>query len=295
MRKLAFLYLCLAMTCLTLLRCSLDPLDMPSWDVEINLPVLTETYTLSDLAEDEDAVKVLGDSLYVEVTKQLTEVDLTGRFDFSPYRGGFGARIGAFEVKTIQPAGTYFTIGDLWGDAGAFSGRVEVPPFCFPGPGEPVASGAIYLGDDFAWAQVESGIVDVAVENNLEVPLGDPAGGCPLVLRVSWYGGEWDSVVFDEPVPPGGVSEVEVSLAGRMIANSIGLKMRGGSPGSDDRYRGGPAGHQRKPRAGESPPATLRIAAPHHYRGFDQGGAGGHSKRSAGPGSVQQSSGRPVG
>jgi hypothetical protein len=233
MRKLAFLYLCVATTSLVLLSCSLEPFDMPSWDVELNLPVLTEDYTFQDLADDEEAIKVLNDSLYVEITEALTDVDLAGRFEFNPYEGGFGAAIGAFEVPAIDPAATSFTLGEVWEDAAVFSGHYVVPPFCFPGAGEPVASKAISLGDDFAWADVETGTVELTVENNLEVPLGDPAGGCPFVLRVSWSGAAWDSVVFDEPIPAGESREAEVELAGETIANSFMVSMSGGSPGSE--------------------------------------------------------------
>ncbi len=233
MRKLAFLYLFLASTCLVLPSCSLEPFETPSWDVELNLPVLTEDYTFRDLADEEGAISILGDSLYIEITEALTETDLEGRFDFNPYEGGFGARIGAFEVKAIESAHTAFTVGEVWEGAGAFSGHLEVPPFCFPAAGGPTPYRTVGLGDDFAWARIETGALDVTVENNLEVPLGDTSHGCPFVLRVSWYGGVWDSVVFDGPIPPGESREIEIDLAGQTIANSIQVSIAGGSPGSD--------------------------------------------------------------
>lgn len=233
MRKLAFLCLFLGLTCFFLPSCSLEPLDMPSWDIEVNLPVFTEDYTFHDLADDEEAIKVLNDSLYIEITEALTETDLAGRFDFNPYQGDFGASIGAFEVKAIDPASTAFTVGEVWEEAALFSGYFEVPPFCFPAAGVPIPSRAIDLGDDFAWAEVKTGTLDIRVDNNLEVPLGDPSRGCPLVLRVNWYGGAWDSLVFEQLIPAGESREVEMDLAGRTIANSILVSMRGGSPGSD--------------------------------------------------------------
>lgn len=205
---------------------------MPSWDVELNLPVLTEDYTFQDLADDEEAIKVLGDSLIIEITEALTDVDLAGRFNFNPYEGDFGAEIGPFEVKAIDPGTTSFTIGEVWEDAAMFSGYFEVPPFCFPPAGGPMPSKTIDLGEDFTWADVETGAIDITVENRLEVPLGDPSGGCPFVLRVSWYGGVWDSVVFDEPIPAGEARGIEVGLAGRTIANTVMVSMSGGSPGS---------------------------------------------------------------
>ena len=237
MRKLAFLYLrlylCLGFASLSFLSCSIEPFEAPSWDVEINLPVLTEDYTFQDLADDEEAIKVLGDSIFVEITEALSETDLEGRFDFNPYEGSFGARIGPFEVKAIDPASTAFTVGEVWEEAALFSGYFEVPPFCFPGAGEPTPYKAIDLGEDFAWAEVEMGMLDLRVDNNLEVPLGDPARGCPFMLRVNWYGGAWDSVVFEEPIPAGESREVQMNLAGKTIANTIQVSMSGGSPGSE--------------------------------------------------------------
>lgn len=233
MRKLAFLYLCLSLACLVLLRCSLEPFDMPSWDVQVNLPVLTEDYTLEDLADDEEAIKVLNDSMYVQITEALAEVDLAGRFDFNPCEGDFSVAIGAFQMTAIEPVATCFTIGDVWGEAALFSGHLEVPPFCFPGAGGPAPSKAVYLGDEFAWVDVETGLVEITVENRLQVPLGDPSRGCPFVLMVSWHGGTWDSLVFEEPIPAGGSREAEVNLAGGTISSSIMVSMSGGSPGSE--------------------------------------------------------------
>ncbi len=233
MRKLAFLYLFLALTYIALQSCSIDPFESPSWDVELNLPVITEDYTMQDLADDEEAIKVVNDSLIVEVTETLSEVSLAGRFGLDPYQGEFGASIGAFEIKPIDPAGVAFTIGEVWDGAGALSGHLEVPPFCFPAAGEPFVSKAVDLGGQFAWAEVESGLLDITVENRLEVPLGDPAGGCPLIVRASLYGGIWDSVVFGGSIPAGEVRSVEVNLAGRTIANTVMVGMTGGSPGSE--------------------------------------------------------------
>jgi hypothetical protein len=233
MRKLAFLYICTALACLALLSCSLEPFDMPSWDVEINLPVLTEDYTFQDLADDEEAIKVVGDSLYIQISEALTEVDLAGRLDFNPYEGEFGAAIGAFEVKAIDPAATCFTVAEVWEQAAMFSGLIEVPPFCFPRAGGPTPSKAVSLGADFAWAEVGAGIIEIRVGNDLAVPLGAPLKGCPLVLRFCWYGDAWDSVVVDEPIPAGETAEVEIDLAGKTIANNVLVSIAGGSPGSD--------------------------------------------------------------
>ncbi len=233
MRKLAFLYPIVALACLVAFGCSLEPFDMPSWDVEINLPVLTEDYTFQDLAADEEAIKVVSDSLCVEITEALTEVDLAGRFGLAPYEGEFGARIGAFEVTAVGSAAVSFTIGEVWEDAAAFSGHVQVPPFCFPAPGGATASRTIDLGDDFVWAEVESGVLGITVENGMQVPLGDPSRGCPLVLRLDWWGAGSDSVAFDEPVPPGESAGAWIDLAGRTISNSVTISLRGGSPGSE--------------------------------------------------------------
>ena len=233
MRKLAFLYLCLAMASALHLRCSLEPFETPSWDVELNLPVLTEDYTFRDLADDEEAIRVLGDSLYIEITEALTGTDLGGRFAFNAYEGAFGVAIGAFEVAAMDSAGTAFSIAEVWEAAALFSGYLEVPPFCFPAPRLPTPCKTIDLGCAFAWAEVETGVLRIRVENNLAVSLGDPLRGCPLVIRVNWDGGAWDSVAFGEPIPAGESHETEMDLAGRTIASIFQVAMSGGSPGSD--------------------------------------------------------------
>jgi hypothetical protein len=228
MRKLAFLYLVPAVC----LGCSLETPQMPSWNLEINLPVLTESYSFRDLADDHEAVSVVNDSILVEVNRALGPLEFAGSFNLNPCLREFGARIGAFEIGTIPPSSAVFTIGEVWAGASALSGNASIPPFCFPLPEGPYPSKVIDLGGDFVWAEVESGRLGLTVANHLEVDMGDPLRGCPFVIMVDWSGGEWDSISFEQPIPAGGTAEIEMDLAGLIICNTPVITVKGGSPGS---------------------------------------------------------------
>ena len=76
-----FLYRCVILLCVLMClgACSVDPPTMPTWDVTLTLPVLTQEYTFADLADDEDLIEVVGDSLEIRVRQSMINLDFDGR------------------------------------------------------------------------------------------------------------------------------------------------------------------------------------------------------------------------
>ena len=215
-----------------LLGCSVESPEMPTWDVTVSIPVVTEAYTFRDLARDEEFLNVAGDSLEICIGKAMADLRLAGRLTLTDCEARFAVDLDAFRPDSIAPAEAVFTLEELWSGAEGSHGHAEVPQFCFPNPGEPAPGRSLDLGDSFEWIEVEDGSLLITVRNGLAVALGDPAGGCPLKVTVASEATYCDSCIAQAPIAAGCETTFSLSLAGRRIAPRVMVTIVGGSPGS---------------------------------------------------------------
>jgi hypothetical protein len=205
---------------------------MPSWDVTLSLPVVTEEYSFRDLAEDEDFLEIVGDSLDIRVKEPITELSFDDKLRLNADSQDFGVSLGSFRVDSIDAGHVAFTLGELWDDAPESGVLMEVMLFCFPDAGGMPVSRTIGMGDSYEYIEFTEGTLLVTVRNGLPVSLGDPGGGCPLRVEVTSGGDYTDSCVAGEAVGPGGETTFELDLAGSRITGEVEVTISGGSPGS---------------------------------------------------------------
>jgi hypothetical protein len=217
-----------------LLSCSVESPELPTWDVTVSIPVVTEEYTFRDLADDEEFLDVVGDSLEMSLSEAMTGLRLAGELTLDDCEEHFAVDLGAFDPDSIVPAEAVFTLEELWSGADDSEGYAEVPPFCFPEPGKAPPGRSLDVGDAFEWIEVDEGSLLVTVRNGLPVDLGDPSGGCPLKVRVGSGDTYGDSCIAHGPIPAGGETTFGLSLAGRHITAHLEVAILGGSPGSGD-------------------------------------------------------------
>ena len=213
--------------------CSLDPPQMPSWDVTLSLPVVTEEYSFRDLAEDEDFLTVVGDSLEIRVQEPITDLDFEGRLTVDAYSADFSVSLGSFKVDSISAGHVAFTLGELWDNAPGSTVWMEVTPFCFPDAGAMPLSRVIDMGDAYEYIEFSRGTLLVTVRNGSAVSLGHPTGGCPLRIIVTSGVDYTDSCVVGGPVGPNDEITFELDLAGSRLNREIEVTISGGSAGSD--------------------------------------------------------------
>ena len=166
------------------LCCSVDSPEMPSWDVTLSLPVVTEEYSFRDMADDEDFLEVTGDSLEIRVKEPITDLSFDNRLSLRADSEGFGVSLGSFLVDSIGAGYVTFSLGELWDNAPGSGVWMEVAPFCFPDSGGVPLTSTIDMGDSYEYIEFTEGILLVTVRNRLPVSLGNPGSGCPLRITV---------------------------------------------------------------------------------------------------------------
>ncbi len=206
---------------------------MPSWDVTLSLPVVTEEYSFRDMADDEDFLQVTGDSLEIRVKEPITELSFESKLSLSADSENFGVSLGSFQVDSIGAGHVTFTLGELWDDAPGSGVSMEVIPFCFPDSGGAPLTRTVDMGDSYGYIEFTEGSLLVTVRNGLPVSLGDPAAGCPFRITVVSGGDYTDSCVAGEAIGPGCESTFELDLGGSRITRDVEVTIVGGSTGSD--------------------------------------------------------------
>jgi hypothetical protein len=205
---------------------------MPSWDVTLNLPVVTEEYTFSDMAESEEFLEVVGDSMEIRVEESIAALHFGGRLNLESHTEEFGLGLDDLEIDPISEGNLAFVLGELWDEAYGQSDTLTVPPFFFPLEGDSIMR-TVDLGETLEWVEVESGTLEIDIHNGLPVVLGHEAAGCPLKLVVRCGDDYCDSCVAGGPLDPGEDGTYLLDLAGRRISRTVSVSISGGSPGSE--------------------------------------------------------------
>ena len=208
-------------------NCSFEKPSAPSWDVEVVIPLISKVYTVAELADDESSLSVDSTGmLNLQVDADLDEYYVGDQLDFDDIEQAFSLTLGTFSVDSPGSEFTSISLREIYSQADALDGQtVVVPGFSFESPKRTLDP---YEG--YSYAIIESGQIELAVSNNLAVPLGSP-----LTLEI-WHS-VLDTLVFSTTtstqIRPGTTETIILDLAGKKLPNQLAIRMTGDSPGSD--------------------------------------------------------------
>ncbi len=202
----------------------------PSWEVELNIPMLNQWIDLVDLLDDSEFRAVGDDSIYAfEFEETLERIEMGDDITIDGLDESVGQSIGNFTVPagpsvsaTIQFDAIYPPIAGLTG-------------FTVPVPGFSVPAGLtqdIPSLSAFTTVVIDTGTVSVNVTNRTEVPftslgvklLDDSTGGTEIVDIDVTAGGT-------DVLNHGETHVIPVSLAGKTLGNDLSIELYGSSPG----------------------------------------------------------------
>lgn len=206
--------------------CSFEKPSSPSWEVEIAIPLISKTYTMSEIAEDEDAItEDSTGTLTFEQTSALDEYLVGDQLDIEDQSDNFTLSLGSF---TIDSPGSEFTgveLREIYSEADIFDGQtVIIPGFTFETEKKPLQA-----YEDFSYVVIDSGSITLHVINQLVIPLG-----APITLEV------WDTVADtlivritnNTQIQAGSAQTFSSDLSGIKLPNQLSIRMSGVSPGS---------------------------------------------------------------
>lgn len=225
--NLVWLSLILISFTMTGFNCSFQKPSAPSWDVDVTIPLVSKVYTMEEIAEDQKSISADSTTglLSFEQTSELDEYRVGDQLDMADIENTFTLELGSFEIDSPGSEFTSVALNEIYTEADLLNGQnALVPAFVFE-----TEKKELDPFEDFAYVVIETGQIDIIINNDLAIPLGSP-----ITIHV-WDTGA-DTVIISETsniqIAPGSSETITMSLDGRRLPNQLSIVMEGTSPGS---------------------------------------------------------------
>ncbi|MCK4548084.1 MAG: hypothetical protein KAW17_11665 [Candidatus Eisenbacteria sp.] len=224
MKNVARWLLCVLLVC-SAGSCSVNTNpEMPTWEAEFNVPLGTETTSLSEWVEEsEDLYENASGVITFQFDGTLDRAEIGDRLTIDPITESFHQTIGVFELDCPERQQTELVFSSLWPPSQVLVGQtVPVPGFEFDNAEAPVPE-----LDGFHSMTLDEGRITVVLRNLLPVAIENVS--LNLVDEIS------SSVIVSfsfSSVPAGQADSTFADLAGRTLTNDLKVRASGGSPGS---------------------------------------------------------------
>ncbi len=225
-RRAVWLVLSVTVLLFSTLSCSFKKPSAPSWDVDVTIPLVSKIYTMQEIADDEEAIKLDSTGLLAfEQTSSLDEYVVGEQLDIENMDDFFTLTLGSFDIDSPGSEVTNVALREIFSNADILDGQTAIiPSFNFT-----TEKKTLDTYDDFAYVVIETGSINILVVNGLVVPLGSP-----ITLEV------WDTVadtlvvtvVNSIQIPPNQSQTFSASLDGIVLPNKLAIRMVAFSPGS---------------------------------------------------------------
>ncbi|MFQ5605116.1 MAG: hypothetical protein ACE5HS_17770 [bacterium] len=208
-------------------RCSFDKPSAPSWEVEVAIPLVSKVYTMSEIADDEEAIKLDNNGgLYFEETSELDAYTVGDQLNMEEKQDNFTLDLGSFTVDSPGSENTFVELREIYSQAENLHGQiVVVGAFSFA-----TNKKTLDAYDGFSYAMIDSGKIQIQVANQLVIPLGAP-------LIVELWDAISDTLITSSgdvgQILPGQSDQLILDLNSKKISNQLAIRLRGNSPGSD--------------------------------------------------------------
>lgn len=207
--------------------CDLPDPAAPSWDIDLNIPLINKRYYLSEFVEDTDELYAdsLG-NLTFEFDSELDTVFVAEHLSINGFEEQFNQAVGSFKVPVPETRGVTITLGEMYPPANNLNGlTAPIPGFQFDIPNR------TFEGfESFAWVEIAKGTIDLTIENRLPFSLGRPI---EVVVEDLQNGILVARFTFADLIASGTSQTRSVSLAGKRVGSNLRVSVKGATPGSD--------------------------------------------------------------
>ncbi len=203
---------------------------MPTWDVDLTVPVFDRTFTLGEIVEkDTTYFKIASNNqIYYSITNELEATTVGDNLKISDVSTSAQTKLGNFEIKDPGTISANIKAYEIFPTLSS-----NIPPgyYIIPSnsPGQNVSANFTAF-DNFQSVKFDGGVLRVTVTNELPVPLIFPGGlkiyaqSNPLAPIFALFDGD--------TVNANSTKTAEVNLAGKTIPAELGLTATVLSPGS---------------------------------------------------------------
>jgi hypothetical protein len=211
--------------CVILAGCFEKPLApvAPVWGVQLNVPLMNRTYTVSQLVE-KDSTLLHSDPSGLVVysnSQQFSPISVRNDLKVDPASDTYESRIGTFKIKSPPSKVARLSAGDLNPALGSGQGQlVAIPPFNFSLVGQ-----AFPTVREVERGTISSGQVVVTLVNNMPFPIEN------VFLTVQSQLGRVLEFAHAAPIQSKDSVKQTYSLAGLTIGNLLSFDFSGHVPG----------------------------------------------------------------
>jgi hypothetical protein len=208
---------------------NLDNLGLPTWTTMMQMYVLNDSYSVTELADNYDAFVAQGDTILVNQTEhEIIDLD----FKSDEIEDEDLIELGDIEINDPDPRDINMALIELAPDLQPLHGQtVIVDPFELVDTDKDIDP-----FDEFEEVLISSGLMHVSITNDTAIWLGNAIDDDPLLLKIkSSY---TDEVIIEieyenDIAPEGGMEEQTVPLAGENFPDNMYISLGGGSRGTD--------------------------------------------------------------
>ena len=216
--------------------CTIEDPALPTFSTRLAVPVGSHDLTATELIEDQDYLYAGGDSLlFFSIDGDTTSVDLDLDLSTDLEAIDAEASIGTVTLDDPDPLVYEFTLEDIWPGAGALPpGYYPVPPFDVDTETDPLELA------DLDHAHVASGVITLALDNRLPIPISGDAPPRMITAEVRHpdTGALITSLVFDAEIAAGEADTASADLTDVDLPGSLVVHLTGGSAGATFAYIG---------------------------------------------------------
>lgn len=208
------------------LLCSFEKPSAPTFETKINVPLISKTYDMQELVDDEDylAVRNSGD-LFFHIERTIERFYVDDNLKIGSMTRNFSAEIGSFTIDSPGRQNSEMKLHEIAPELASAHGQsIEVLPFDLT----PVQKNVDPF-DNFQEAQIDSGFAIIRVENNLNIYIGAPVN---ITISQTGSGKELFTIIFEKEIAPHTQAEKWVDLSGKLLPASLSVGISGKSAGS---------------------------------------------------------------
>lgn len=217
--------LCAIIT-MILFACSFEKPAAPTFETQINLPLLTETYFMSELVEDEEYILAQqnGD-LFFQFEQEIEPFRVKDQLKIDPLSEQLSSGLGNFRIESSGSQQTKISLSEIAPEVAAFDGQqTVVAPFDM----SPVEKNLAPFSN-FRWAKVDSGFATLKIINQVGFTMGEPIN---IVLSETGTEKTILSTTINHEIAAGDSEIVQLDLSGKTIPNKMNITLSGHSAGS---------------------------------------------------------------
>lgn len=216
-----------AVTITTLvLSCSLSPPQAPTWQTEINLPLINHRFTIEELLGQTDNFRAdsLG-QMHFSHTEALEQVSVGEHLYIKKLHRSLALRLGKFIVNTPTPFTASVSLRQIQPASENLAGQtLPLEPFSFS-----VQISEFGDNSDFDWVEEVQGMMTLRLQNDLPVALDRPL---QFELRNNTLDTVIARVAFQQTILPGQEATVTIPLQESSFSSAVSASVLGSSPGT---------------------------------------------------------------